>query len=126
MTPVAASSPNALPPDKHDGVHHLDGVVRRQHIRFPGARRAAAHVHAADRARRRSTTVQPVGRSVSVKWPTRTPGTAVMPGGEASARRPQVHCAAATAAGSPRLTRSTRADLESIIRPSTPVRSGPT
>ncbi len=64
--------------DRVDLVHH---VQRIEEIRFARARRAAALRHAARRRRPRprGSPCSPVGRSVSVKWPTLMPSTAVRP-----------------------------------------------
>ena len=79
--PVAASSPNALPPasdDRVDLVDHVDGIEEIRLARARARRRAATTPPTAPSPSTRIT-VQPVGRSASVKWPTLMPSTAVSP-----------------------------------------------
>ena len=78
ITPPAASSPKALPPDS--------STACTTSTAFSGESKSVSRVPGA--APRTSTpptapfgvriTVQPVGRRVSVKWPTLMPGTSVM------------------------------------------------
>ena len=75
--PVAASRPNALPPARTIALTlstMLSGL-RRSVSRVPGAPPRCETPPTASPSTR--ITVQPVGRSVSVKWPTLMPGTAV-------------------------------------------------
>src|SRR5262245_38366064 len=77
-TPVAASSPNALPPERTTALTlstRLSGLSRWV-SRVPCAPARGETPPTASPAT--TTAVQPVGRSVSVKCPTRIPGTAVM------------------------------------------------
>ena len=77
ITPPAASSPKALPP--------ASSTACTVEIAFVGASRSVSRVPgAAPRTSTpptvpsgASTTVQPVGRRASVKWPTRSPATSV-------------------------------------------------
>ena len=75
--PLRASRPNALPPESE--------IAKICCTRFTGFRRSvSADAGAAPRTSTPAVAppstriaVQPVGRSVRVKWPTLTPGTAV-------------------------------------------------
>ena len=83
MAPLAASRPQALPPDSMTACTcctRLEGCSRSV-SRVPGAApRTSQPPTAPPRA---STTVQPVGRRASVWWPTSMPCTRVMePGSE--------------------------------------------
>ena len=78
ITPDAASSPHALPPARRMRVDAIDHVGRRQQVGFAGSGRGAAYVTPATAPSRTMTTLQPVGRRSSVKWPTSTPATSVI------------------------------------------------
>ena len=58
---------------QHDRVHLVHQVDGREQVGLARAGRGAAHVHAATAPPRAITTVQPVGRRRSVKWPTSMP-----------------------------------------------------
>ena len=79
MTPAAVSSPKALPPESTIACTSCDRVHGVEQVGLARARRPAPHVHAADRAASARTTVQPVGRRRSVKWPDAQTRTSVRP-----------------------------------------------
>src|SRR6185503_10089443 len=76
-TPLAASSPKALPPARTIALTFCTWFtgLRRSVSRVPGAPPRTSTLATAPASVR--ITVQPVGRSVRVKWPTLMPGTAV-------------------------------------------------
>src|SRR5436190_17449241 len=79
MTPPAASRPNALPPARTTACTLSIALTGSSNSvsRVPGeAPRTSTPATAPARA---ITTVQPVGRRASVKWPTSRPATAVKP-----------------------------------------------
>src|SRR5262249_48958583 len=77
--PVAASRPNALPPDRTTAftLSTMFSGLRRSVSRVPGAPPRWLTPPTASPSTR--ITVQPVGRSASVWWPTLMPSTAVSP-----------------------------------------------
>src|SRR6266545_94897 len=79
MTPLAASRPKALPPDRTIAFTFCTWLtgLSRSVSRVPGAPPRTSTLATAPVSVR--ITVHPVGRSVRVKWPTLIPGTAVRP-----------------------------------------------
>jgi hypothetical protein len=78
ITPPAASSPKALPPASSTACTFSTAFSGDSSSvsRVPGAAPRTSTPATAPAGV--STTVQPVGRRVSVKWPQRMPGTEVM------------------------------------------------
>ena len=96
MTPDAAVEAERAAARQHDRVRPAAPGSPDSADRFRACRRGAAHVDAGVAPASARITVQPVGRSVSVWWPTLMPGTAVsvwLPGLRAGAdrRRGQQH-----------------------------------
>src|SRR6185437_9228491 len=79
MTPLAVSKPNALPPESTMAFTRSTVLIglSRSVSRVPGAEPRTSTPPIAPWSNR--TTVQPVGRRLSVKCPTRTPSISVMP-----------------------------------------------
>ncbi len=90
ITPPAASRPKALPPASRTACTFSTAFTGASSSvsRVPGAAPRTSTPQTAPPSA--STTVQPVGRRESVKWPTERPATAVRPLGTTPFRQHQI------------------------------------